>query len=136
MTPYSARQGDREPELLLDINTTPLIDVMLVLLIMLIVTIPIHTHAVKLETSAQAAKPAARPRVVTVEVDFDGTVLWDGETLPDRGALNARLVLAAALPAQPEIHVRAHRLAKYEQVIAVLAAAQRLGIARIGVVSD
>jgi biopolymer transport protein ExbD len=135
--PYASTPGDgREPELFLDINTTPLIDVMLVLLIMLIVTIPIHTHAVKLGTSVSAASPQAARRIVTIEIDFDGVVLWDGEPLRDRRALDVRLVLAAAQPTQPEIRVRAHRLASYEQVIAVLAAAQRRGLARIGVVSD
>lgn len=137
MTPYASKPGElREPELFLDINTTPLIDVMLVLLIMLIVTIPIHTHAVKLGMSASAAGPQAVRRIVTVEIDFDGVVLWDGEPLRDRRALDLRLVLAAAQPTQPEIRVRAHRLASYEQVVAVLAAAQRRGLARIGIVSD
>jgi biopolymer transport protein ExbD len=103
---------------------------------MLIVTIPIHTHAVKLDASATAAGSQSARRVVAIEIDFDGMVLWDGEPLPDRGALNARLVLAAAQPTQPEIRVRAHRLASYEQVIAVLAAAQRLGLAKVGVVSE
>ena len=100
------------------------------------VTIPIHTHAVKLDASAPAAQSQSARRVVAVEIDFDGMVLWDGEPLPDRGALNARLVLAAAQPTQPEIRVRAHRLASYEQVIAVLAAAQRLGLAKVGVVGE
>ncbi len=137
MTPFAFRPGGaKDPELFLDINTTPLIDVMLVLLIMLIVTIPIHTHAVKLGASASVAKAQAARRIVTVEIDFDGTVIWDGESLRDRSLLDVRLALAAAQPTQPEIRVRAHRLAAYEQVIAVLAAAQRRGLARVSVVSE
>ena len=105
--------GSGDPELMIDINTTPLIDVMLVLLIMLIITIPIQTHAVKLNMPVgQPPPPGVPPEVVTIEVDFDGTLLWNGLVLPDRPALETRLQAAAATPVQPEIHLRPNKLVK------------------------
>ena len=74
-----------EPEVMVDINTTPLIDVMLVLLIMLIITIPMQTHAVKLDLPQATTPPAAmQPQVDEVDIDFDGTILWNGIVLPTR----------------------------------------------------
>src|SRR5258708_33852631 len=96
------------------INTTPLIDVMLVLLIMLIITIPIQTHAVKL--NMPVGKPptqTVQPQVVTIDVDFDGTIIWNGETLPGRPQLEARMRAAAAMQEQPEIHLRPTHRAKH-----------------------
>src|SRR5712691_10096543 len=93
----------REPDVMVDINTTPLIDVMLVLLIMLIITIPIQTHAVKLNMPVGAPPPPpVPPEVVTIDVDFDGTVMWNGRILPDRPALEEQLRAAADKPVQPE----------------------------------
>src|SRR5512147_3125487 len=87
-----------EPEVMVDINTTPLIDVILVLLIMLIITIPIQTHAVKLNMPiGNPPPPAVPPEVVTIEVDFDGTYIWNGAVLPDRKDLELRLQSAAAM---------------------------------------
>src|SRR5258708_39870106 len=76
--------AQREPEVMIDINTTPLIDVMLVLIIMLIITIPIQTHAVKLNMPVGTPPPSAPPQVITIDVDFDGTLIWNGETLSGR----------------------------------------------------
>ena len=124
-----------DPEVMVDINTTPLIDVMLVLLIMLIITIPIQTHAVKLNMPVgNPPPPPTPPEVVTVEVDFDGTVLWNGETVADRPTLEARLHGAAVQPIQPEFHLRPNKLVTYKHVAAVMASAQRLGITKIGLI--
>ena len=126
--------ADRGDDFLVDINTTPLIDVMLVLLIMLIITIPIQTHAVKLDMP-QADPPVATepPPIVRLGVDFDGTILWNGDVLPDRATLEQQLRAAAAQEPQPEIHLTPHKLVNYGRVAMVLAEAQRLGIVRIGI---
>ena len=124
-----------DPDVMVDINTTPLIDVMLVLLIMLIITIPIQTHAVKLNMPVgNPPPPAAPPEIVTVEVDFDGTVLWNGDTVPDRPTLEAKFRGAAAQPIQPEFHLRPNKLVTYKHVAGVMASAQRLGITKIGLI--
>jgi biopolymer transport protein ExbD len=130
-----ASSGD--PDVMVDINTTPLIDVMLVLLIMLIITIPIQTHAVKLNMPVGNPPPQLRPpEVVQIDVDFDGTMLWNGETIPDRPALEAKLSNVAALSDQPEVHLRPNKLVKYKSVAMVLASAQRLGVTKIGIVGN
>ncbi|OGA29778.1 MAG: biopolymer transporter ExbD [Betaproteobacteria bacterium RIFCSPLOWO2_12_FULL_67_28] len=127
----------RDPDVMVDINTTPLIDVMLVLLIMLIITIPIQTHAVKLNMPVGIPPPPlAPPEVVTIEVDFDGTFIWNGLVLPDRADLELRLQAAAATSVQPEIHLRPNKLVKYEAVAAVMASAQRLGLTKIGLIGN
>ena len=126
-----------DPDVLVDINTTPLIDVMLVLLIMLIITIPIQLHSVNLNLPAGTPPPSLqKPVVVTVDVDFDGTVLWNGEALPDAQAAEARLREVAAQAEQPELHLRPNKLAAYRHVAAVMAAAQRLGVTKIGIVGN
>jgi biopolymer transport protein ExbD len=131
-----SRTGD-DPEPMVDINTTPLIDVMLVLLIMLIITIPIQTHAVKLDMPT-ATPPAVikQPVVVQVDIDFDGTVSWNGEVVPGRVALEQRLKSVADQADQPELHLRPDRLAAYRDVAAVMASAERLGVTKIGLVGN
>ena len=130
-------RSNAEEAILVDINTTPLIDVMLVLLIMLIITIPIQTHAVRIDLPrADAPQPAAPPPVVRVEVDFDGTMFWNGTVLADRAALEQHLRAAATEEPQPEVHVLANKLAKYGSVAIVLAEAQRLGIGKLGIAAE
>jgi biopolymer transport protein ExbD len=127
----------REPETMLDINTTPLIDVMLVLLVMLIITIPIQLHSVNLQLPTGAPPPrASEPDVVRVDVDAQSRVYWNGELVADRAALEQRIERAAAAQQQPELHLRPDRKAKYAAVAAILASAQRLGVARIGIVGS
>jgi biopolymer transport protein ExbD len=127
--------GGEDPEVMIDVNTTPLIDVMLVLIVMLIITIPIQTHAVKLNMPVgNPPPPPVPPTVITVEVDFDGTVLWNGETVPDRPTLEARFVNEAAKADQPEFHLRPNKLVTYKHVAMVMAAAQRNGITKIGLI--
>src|SRR5260370_8815303 len=92
----SSGGGSAEPDVMMDINTTPLIDVMLVLLVMLIITIPIQLHTVNLNMPAGNPPPPTRePVVVTIDIDFDGTVLWNGEALPHRPPLDHRLAQSA-----------------------------------------
>ncbi|MEN3950093.1 biopolymer transporter ExbD [Iodidimonas sp. SYSU 1G8] len=129
--------GDSD-DVMMDINTTPLIDVMLVLLIMFIITIPIQTHAVKLDMpqSNNNPPPAVEPVVVELQVDFDGTVLWNGNVVSSMGQLNGYLSDIASQVPQPEIHIRPHKLVKYDYVAKVMASAQRLGLTKMGLIND
>jgi biopolymer transport protein ExbD len=125
-------------ETLCDMNTTPLIDVMLVLLVMLIVTIPIQTHAVKLDLPPPNNNPPPnqQPVVVNLEIDFDGTPIWNGSPVANRAQLDKYFTDIAAQIPQPEVHLRPNRLAKYEAVARALADAQRLGVTKIGFVGN
>jgi biopolymer transport protein ExbD len=118
-------------ELLSDINTTPLIDVMLVLLTLLIITLPLQTHAVKI--TLPDGRPAPPTPVVMLEVDFDGTAIWNGWRI-DHATLEAKLADAARSDPQPEIHMMANRLARYDAVIRIMADAQRRGLTKIGLI--
>jgi biopolymer transport protein ExbD len=121
-------------EVMVEMNTTPLIDVMLVMLTLLIITLPIQTHAVKLDMPAPNSKPpTVIPETVELGVDFDGTITWNG-TAVDRPTMDAYFADIGKKPvdAQDEIHVNPNRLAKYDAVAKVLADAQRLGATHIG----
>ena len=121
-------------EVMVDMNTTPLIDVMLVMLTLLIITLPLQTHAVKLDMPApNATPPTVIPQTVELGVDFDGTITWNG-TPVDRGTMDAYFADIGKKPTdqQDEIHVNPNRLAKYDAVAKVLADAQRLGATHIG----
>ncbi|MGA0609681.1 ExbD/TolR family protein [Caldimonas sp. KR1-144] len=126
-----------DAEVMVDINTTPLIDVMLVLLIMLIITIPIQLHAVNLNLPV-GAPPASdvKPEVAKIDIDERSTLYWQGEPLSGLGELESRLQALAALPAAPDLHLRPHKRAKYEVVAAVLASTKRLGLTKIAVIGS
>lgn len=130
--------GSDEPEVMIEMNTTPLIDVMLVLIIMFIITIPVQLHSVNLNMPSGAPPPQAaeKPVVVTIDIDFDGTVLWNGEAVGDRGALEGKLLQVAAQPVQPEVHLRPNKLVEYSVVAMVMASAQRLGVTKLGMVGN
>ena len=126
--------GEDEP--MMDINMTPLIDVMLVLLIMFIITIPVMTHAVKLDMPRASNAPSlAEPVGINLEIDFDGTVLWNG-TPVEYEALEGYFRREAAADPQPELHIRPSKRAKYDVVARVLASAQRNGMRKIGFVGN
>ena len=128
---------ESDAEVMVEMNTTPLIDVMLVLLVMLIITIPIQLHSVNLEMpSTSAPPPQVEPRVVRIDVLPGGQVMWNGEALAGRETLDAKLAEAAAQADAPEIHLRPDRSAKYDTVAGVLAAAQRHGLAKVGLVGS
>ncbi|CAE6729685.1 ExbD/TolR family protein [Paraburkholderia haematera] len=128
--------SNQEPEVLVEINTTPLIDVMLVLLIMLIITIPIQSHAVKMNMPVGTPPPIVKaPPVVQVDVDFDGTISWNGAPLADLADLDQHLK-AVAQADQLELHLRPNRLVPYRRVAAVMAAAQRQGVTKIALVGN
>jgi biopolymer transport protein ExbD len=120
-----------------DINTTPLIDVMLVLLIMFIITIPVMTHAVKLDMPrpTDAPPPPVRPEVIDIEIDFDGTVLWNGTPVAGVDALDGYFRTESQKDPQPELHLRPDKRARYDIVARVLASAQRNRMKKIGFVN-
>jgi biopolymer transport protein ExbD len=129
--------GGGEPEVMVDINTTPLIDVMLVLLIMLIITIPIQMHSVKMNLPVgNPPPPTAPPPVVQVDVDADGTVKWNGAPVADDADLALHMSAVAAAPDQSEIHLLPNRLAPFRSVARVLASAERAGATKIGLVGN
>jgi biopolymer transport protein ExbD len=130
-------KGDGDDSVFLDINMTPLIDVMLVLLTMLIITLPIQTHAVKLDMPPPNIKPPLiQPTVDNIMVDFDGTIYWNQQAV-DWKTLDAYLYQQGQKPVeeQDEIHLTANRLAKYDTVAKVMANAQRRGAVKIGIVN-
>jgi biopolymer transport protein ExbD len=124
--------GDNE--VMVEMNTTPLIDVMLVLLVMLIITIPIQTHAVKLNMpNPNAPPPTNPPPIHTLVVDFDGSITWDNQPVPSMADLDSRFEQVANQGEdQDEIHLQPNRLAKYDTIAKVLADAQKIGVKRIG----
>jgi len=125
-----------DAEVMVEMNTTPLIDVMLVLLVMLIITIPIQRHAVNLDMPRpNNAAPPAPPVVIDLEIDFDGTIIWNGNTATMDQATRYLASVSVTEP-QPEIHLRPNRLAKYDTVARVLATAQRLGVKKIGFIGN
>jgi biopolymer transport protein ExbD len=130
--------ASEDGDVMVDINTTPLIDVMLVLLIMLIITIPIQTHAVKLNMPIpDPLHPnVVPPSVVEIVVDFDGQIGWNNEIIKDRADLEAHLYRLTQMPDQPEVHLLPNKLAPYKYVAEVMAEAQRLGVTKIGIVGN
>lgn len=134
--------GGAEDDMMVEMNTTPLIDVMLVLLIMFIITIPVQTHAVKMNmpVNAPSAPPPKPPEIVRIDVDFDGTIGWNGVAVGNgeeaRHTLEERFQQIAAMPDQPEVHLRPNKLVEYKVVAMVMASAQRLGVTKIGLVGN
>jgi biopolymer transport protein ExbD len=129
--------GSKEPEVMMDINTTPLIDVMLVLLVMLIITIPIQLHSVNLNLpTGNPPPPLVKPEVLKIDIDASGIIYFNGEVVPDRASVETRLKAASEQGVQPELHLRPDKAAKYEIVAMVMASAQRLGLTKIGIVGS
>jgi len=126
-----------EPEVMMDINTTPLIDVMLVLLIMLIITIPAQLHSVNLDMPVNTNAPKKfDPVVIKIDVNAQSVVNWNDKPIGSRAELEQKLTEAAAVNPQPELHIRSHAKAKYEAVAGVMASAQRMGLTKLGIVGS
>ncbi|MEX3855610.1 ExbD/TolR family protein [Paraburkholderia sp. BR10923] len=133
MSPFA---GDDDDGLMNEINMTPLVDVMLVLLIVFMVTIPVIRHAVKIDLPhASSQKEDTKPAQVTVSIDADGNVLWDS-TKVDDAALAAKIAAAAQASPQPELHLDADRKVPYEKVAQFMSAAQAGGLTKIGFVTQ
>jgi len=130
--------GTSSGEAMCDINTTPLIDVMLVLLVTLIISLPVMTHAVKLDMpnpNSQPPPPDQQPEVINLEIDGDGTVVWNGNPVTGIPQLEGYFASETVKDPQPEIHLRPDRRARYDVVAKVLAAAQRNHMKKIGFVN-
>ncbi|MDI4632055.1 biopolymer transporter ExbD [Pelomonas sp. V22] len=131
--------GSDEPEVMMDVNTTPLIDVMLVLLVMLIITIPIQLHSVNLDMPPPNNQtPPKEPTVVELFIDFDGVVSWNGVPVASMAELDSRLGEQAqmAVADQAEIHIKPNKLVEYGVVAAVMASVQRHGLTKMGMVGN
>ena len=126
--------AESEPSPMIEMNTTPLIDVMLVLIVMLIITIPVQLHSVNLDLPSVQAS-AVVPEVVVLQMDAAGFLRWDNDAVPDVASLNAKVATAAAMPVQPEIHLRPSADTPYAYVAAFLAMAQKAGLTKVGVVN-
>ena len=118
-----------------DINMTPLIDVMLVLLIIFIITIPSQTHAVKIDNPSPHNPPPTPPEVIDLSIDFDGTLLWN-KTPMDRITMQGYISQEAAKNPQPEVHIAVDKFSKYEIVAQILADLQHRGLQKIGFVNN
>jgi biopolymer transport protein ExbD len=126
--------GDQQP--MSEINVTPLVDVMLVLLVIFMVTAPLLTHAVKIDLpQAQNRANIEKPETITLSIDADGRLFWNDKPLADE-TLEARLADAARRQPQPDLHLRADRNTRYQRIADVMTGAQRAGLQRIGFVTD
>jgi biopolymer transport protein ExbD len=133
---FGAFNPHRQQSMMSDINVTPMVDVMLVLLVIFIITAPMFTHAVKLDLPrAQAQASQLQPETVSIAIDAEGKIFWNNDAL-DLAGLDARLIEAAQLDPQPELQLRADKNTRYEVVAQVMAAAQSQGLSKLGFVTD
>ena len=129
--------GSGDTEVMMDINTTPLIDVMLVLLVMLIITIPIQLHSVNLNLPVGTPPPSdVKPEVLKIDVDARSVVHWQGTPVASGADLELKMKEVSERAVQPEVHLRPDKHARYEVVASVLAATKRSGLTKIGVIGS
>jgi biopolymer transport protein ExbD len=120
-----------------EINTTPLVDVMLVLLILFLITIPVITQSVKVDLPQAANIPTqTKPENINIAVDAEGNIFWNTAQLPSQDALLERIKQIAVLDPQPEVHVRGDRNTAYEHIGRVIVTAQRGGIQKVGFITE
>lgn len=119
-----------------DINVTPMVDVMLVLLVIFIITAPLFTHAIKLDLpSAQSAPAPEKPETISLSINGEGVIYWNNELI-QKTELDTRLATAAQKKPQPELQLRADKSTRYEIIAQVMAAAQSNGVNKMGFVTD
>ena len=132
MGSLSDTDDDFNPE----INTTPLVDVMLVLLIIFIITIPVINHSVKIDLPrATNQRDEIEPENINLSIDAQGLMYWNNETI-DAAQMNVRIAEASKKTPQPELHIRAERTTQYEKIVEIMAAAQSGGLSKIGFITD
>jgi len=133
----SVSSGDDDSDLNSTINTTPLVDVMLVMLIIFLITVPVVVQTVPVDLPKASNVPTqTKPENIVIAVDSEGEVYWNTARLPDHAALLAKLKEVAVLTPQPEIHIRGDRDARYENVGKVVLAAQRASIRKVGFITE
>ncbi len=133
----ASADADGDDEMNATINTTPLVDVMLVLLIIFLITVPVVTASVPVRLPQERNQPTrTRPDNIVIAVDRDGELYWGNERLAGAGALLARLKAVATATPQPEVHIRGDAEARYESVGRVVLAAQRAGIHKVGFITE
>jgi len=127
-------QLDPEPDVMMDINTTPLIDILLVLIIMLIITIPAQLHSVNLDMPVSQAQKTKEPQVIKISIDEKNHISWNGSLIDSQAELDAKFASIQSNVSDAEVHIRSSAKAKYDTTIKVLASAQRHQIRKIGIV--
>jgi biopolymer transport protein ExbD len=133
----SPAPGEEDDELVASINTTPLVDVMLVLLIIFLITIPVVTHTVPVALPKDTNQPThVKPETVTIAVTRDGDIYWNRQPVADTAELVARLAAIARQEPQPEVHIRGDENARYEFIARIVAACQRAGVATVGFIIE
>jgi biopolymer transport protein ExbD len=132
-----AADDDGEEQMNSSINTTPLVDVMLVLLIIFLITIPVVTQSIKMELPKERNLPTqTKPENIVIQISRDGDVHWGMERLPDIETLVTRLKGVATKEPQPEVHIRGDMEVRYESVGRVIVACQRAGILKVGFITE
>lgn len=132
-----ASDGSEEDEVVSSINTTPLVDVMLVLLIIFLITIPVVTHSVPVELPKESnIVTVTKPENVLLSIDRDGEVFWNTQHVEDNEDLVSRLKAVAILDPQPEVHIRGDLNARYEMIGRAVFACQRAGIVKVGFITE
>jgi biopolymer transport protein ExbD len=133
---FGGFNDNKQPAPMSDINVTPMVDVMLVLLVIFIITAPLFTHAVKIDLpNAQSAPTPEKPETVALSIDANGKLYWNNDAI-DASELDARLTKAAQQQPQPELQLRADKATRYEVIAEVMSAAQGSGIAKLGFVTE
>ncbi|TFG87856.1 MAG: biopolymer transporter ExbD [Chromatiales bacterium] len=129
--------GGGEGAPMMEMNTTPLIDVMLVLIVMLIITLPVMTHAVKLDMPPpDNTPPEVEPELITITIDYDGTIIWNETPVPNLATLERYFKIESKKVPQPQVAIRPDARAKYDSVAQVMASAQRNRIEKMGLIGD
>ncbi|MCM2310607.1 MAG: biopolymer transporter ExbD [Steroidobacteraceae bacterium] len=129
--------GDDDEKAISEINVTPLVDVMLVLLIIFLITIPVITQSVKVDLPKAANIPTqTKPENINIAVDAEGNVFWNTALIPTQDALLERIKQVAVMDPQPEIHLRGDRGTAYEHIGRVMVACQRGGIQKVGFITE
>jgi biopolymer transport protein ExbD len=134
---FGSLDGQSNKQPMAEINTTPLVDVMLVLLVIFIITAPLFTHAIKLELpTAQAPVAPEKPENITLSIDPIGKLFWNNEAITTDTDLKQRLAQAALKTPQPDLQLRADKDTKYQRLAEIMSAAQQAGLSKMGFVTD